>query len=325
MRRKLWFAAAVLFLFLCACGKNRSGSETADESSGEPSIIIKVSDEREEAGSRSETASGAAAWEGAAQEEETASKRLHFVDAFGQEYEVEINDRIEKNPYDPAGFERTGDLLKYEDELFTSRMGIDVSKYQGEIDWKSVREAGIEFAFLRIGYRGYGAAGTINLDQTFRQNIERAQREGIDVGVYFFAQAINEEEAEEEANFVIKHLAEYELQLPVVYDPESILEVEARTDDVTGEQFTRNTIAFCEAVKAAGYAPMIYCNMLWEAYNLDLEELSEYPIWYADYEEYPQTPYRYEYWQYSSEGKVRGVTGETDLNIQFIRKQDIAP
>ncbi len=245
---------------------------------------------------------------------------LHFVDVFGEEYEVEINDRIEKTPYNNAVFERTENSLKYEDDIYSSRMGVDVSRHQGTIDWKSVKEAGIEFAFIRIGYRGYGKEGSINLDQQFKNNIEKAQNEGIDVGVYFFAQAINEEEAREEARFVIEQLKDYDLQLPVVYDPESILDAEARTDDVTGEQFTKNTEVFCSMIKEAGYNPMIYSNMLWEAYELDLEELSEYPIWYADYEEYPQTPYMYEFWQYSNEGRVNGISGRVDLNIQLIRK-----
>ena len=245
---------------------------------------------------------------------------LHFVDVFGEKYEVEINDNITKTPYDDHCFERIGDHLSYDDNTYSSRMGVDVSRHQGVINWSSVREAGIEFAFIRIGYRGYGKEGSINLDQQFDNNIRNAQKEGIDVGVYFFAQAINEEEAKEEAEFVINSLNNYDLQLPVVYDPESRLDAPARTDNVTAEQFTKNTEAFCSMIKEAGYEPMIYSNMLWEAYELDLEKLAEYPIWYADYEEFPQTPYMYEFWQYSNEGCIKGISGGVDLDIQFIKK-----
>lgn len=140
------------------------------------------------------------------------------------------------------------------------------------------------------------------------------------MGVYFFAQAINEEEAKEEAEFVLEHIAGYELQLPVVYDPESILDDEARTDDVSGEQFTKNTEVFCSMIEEAGYQPMIYSNMLWEAYELNLEYLEGYPIWYADYEPLPQTPYHFDFWQYTNEGSVDGIEGRTDLNIQLIPK-----
>lgn len=177
-----------------------------------------------------------------------------------------------------------------------------------------------EFAILRIGYRGYGEEGTLNADEKFAQNMENARKAGIDVGVYFFSQAVNEEEAKEEADFVLEHLKGQELQMPVVYDPEHILEDEARTDDVTGEQFTQNAKVFCKEIEEAGYDAMIYSNMLWEAYELDLEKLLDYPVWYADYEELPQTPYRFSMWQYSSTGSVAGIEGNVDLNIQLLKK-----
>lgn len=87
-----------------------------------------------------------------------------------------------------------------------------------------------------------------------------------------------------------------------------------------GEQFTKNTLLFCELISEAGYEPMIYSNMLWEAYQLDLEQLSAYPIWYTDYEPQPQTPYHFEFWQYSNVGRVDGISGNVDLNIQLIEK-----
>ena len=147
-------------------------------------------------------------------------------------YETEINPNVSSNEYDNGSFTRDGQILSYEDDGYTSRFGVDVSRHQGAIDWKKAREAGVTFAFIRIGYRGYGKEGTLNLDQRFEENIVNAQKEGIDVGVYFFSQAINEEEAREEAEFVLDALEGYELQLPVVYDPESILDAKARTDDV---------------------------------------------------------------------------------------------
>ena len=134
-------------------------------------------------------------------------------------------------------------------------------------------------------------------------------------GVYFFAQAINEAEAKVEADFALKSLAGRSLDLPVVYDPESILDDVARTDNVSGQQFTANTKVFCETIKAAGYEPMIYANMLWEAFELDLSRLKGYPIWYADYEDKPQTPYDFVIWQYTNEGSVPGVEGVCDIDI----------
>ena len=247
-------------------------------------------------------------------------KILEFVDAFWNPYKVKINHDIARKKYRDKNFSYKEGKMIYKDDKYSSRLGVDVSHHQGKIDWEKVKEDGYEFAIIRIGYRGYGTEGTLKLDNRFHENIKDAQRAGLDVGVYFFAQAINEEEALEEAEFVLKHLKGYKLELPVAYDPESILYDEARTDDVTGEQFTKNAKVFCKRIRKAGYEPMIYSNMLWEAYELDLEKLSDYPIWYADYEPLPQTPYDFVMWQYTSSGTVDGIKGRVDLNIQFVGK-----
>ena len=245
-----------------------------------------------------------------------------FVDVYGEEYETIIKVGFPKTEYSDECFWYEDEKTGYDDEIYTSRQGVDVSHHQGSIDWNKVKEAGIEFAVLRIGYRGYGQAGTVNPDKEFKRNIEEAQAAGIDIGVYFFSQAVNEDEAREEADFVLKNLEGYELQLPVVYDPESILNAPARTDNVSGEQFTKNTIVFCEAIKEAGYTPMIYSNMLWEAFEFDMEQLDMYQFWYADYEKLPQTPYAYEIWQYTNVGHVDGINGDVDLDIQFMEQNN---
>ncbi len=272
--------------------------------------------EVQEAGKNTEAASK----EGDAAEKETKEPEiLHFVDVYQNPYQVEINPNVEKHDYKDEAFVHNGDRLSYEgDSNYTYRLGVDVSEHQGYVDWQALKDSGFEFAFIRLGYRGYGQEGRICLDREFHRNIQNAQAAGFDVGVYFFAQAVNEEEALEEANFVLQNLEGYTLQLPVVYDPESILDDEARTDNVSGEQFTKNTEVFCSAVADAGYDPMIYANMLWEAFELDLEELSEYPLWYADYEPVPQTPYHFRFWQYTNQGQVPGITGNTDLNIEMV-------
>ena len=245
---------------------------------------------------------------------------LEFVDVHGEIHQMEVNSNVAPNLYDNQGFLHNGNRMSYGGEDYSYRLGIDVSHYQGEIDWQKVKAAGIEFVFVRLGYRGYGQEGVLKLDTNFEKNMKGARAAGLDVGVYFFAQAVNETEAIEEAEFVLEHLMEYDLQMPIVYDPESILHEEARTDNVTEEQFTKNTKAFCETIEKSGYDAMIYCNMTWQAFKLDLEELEEYPIWYADYEEYPQTPYHFDIWQYSNEGSVDGIQGNVDLNIQMIKK-----
>ena len=245
-----------------------------------------------------------------------------FVDVFGKEYETEIKESVPKSPYKPENFIFDNGRTYYEDDEYYTRQGIDVSNKQGNINWDKVKASGIDFVIIREGYRGYGKAGNLLVDKKFKDNIEGAQKAGLDVGVYIFAQAINTEEAAEEAELVLTNLEGYELQLPVVYDPESILDAPARTDDVSGEQFTENTICFCEMVKDAGYTPMVYSNMLWEAFEFDMEELAlhEYPFWYADYEQLPQTPYAFDIWQYSNEGHVDGIDGAVDLDLMFVKK-----
>ena len=245
---------------------------------------------------------------------------MTFVDAHGEEHKMKIDPDVEKNPYDPDAFQLDGVQMAYEGEDISDyRLGVDVSFYQGKIDWEKVKAAGYDFAIIRLGYRGYGEEGNIHLDEMYKTNIENASAAGLDVGVYFFAQAVNKEEAREEAEFVIDHLEGYELDMPVVYDPESITGDESRTQDVSGKQFTKDARAFCEEIEKAGYESMIYSNMLWEAYEFDLAKLADYPIWYADYEAKPQTPYNFRIWQYTESGQVDGIQGNVDLNIELIK------
>lgn len=254
------------------------------------------------------------------EKEKEEPKEVFFSDVKGEEHEFVLNPNVPKHAYDLSLFQKKGEFMAYEDEDYTSRVGVDVSKYQGKINWKKVKKAGISFVFIRLGYRGYGKAGRLVLDEWYVRNIKRAKAAGVEVGVYFFSQAIDEKEAEEEAEFVLKYVKGYKLQLPIVYDPESIPGQKARTDQVSGAQFTKNTKVFCERIKSAGYEPMIYSNMMWEAYKLDLEYLKGYPVWYADYQKFPQTPYLFEFWQYTESAKVSGIPGRTDLNIQLIKK-----
>ena len=312
------FVVSWIFLFGCGNNTGHLDKDVHVPEGGEVSVVeltipdsdIKVSEDILSAGN------GSADENGSGKEADTVEV-LRFVDAFGEEYETEILEAIPKHEYHRDSFLKDGNLLKYQDEAYTSRIGIDVSKYQSGIDWDQVKAQGIDFVFIRIGFRGYGEAGTINADPSFEEHIKGAQAAGLDVGVYFFSQAVNEEEAVEEAEFVIARLKDYELQMPVVYDPETIKDAAARTDDVSGEQFTANTIAFCNTIRENGYEPMVYSNMLWEAFELDLSRMPEIPIWYADYEPYPQTPYHFEIWQYSEKGQIDGIEGAVDLNLQL--------
>lgn len=254
--------------------------------------------------------------------EDNEEEILHFVDAWGEWHDAVIDPAVPRHSYNWDCLKRNHMDISYKgDTAFSIRKGIDVSHHQGTIDWSKVKAAGYEFAFIRIGYRGYGTTGTVRADREFAANLTNAQAAGLDAGVYFFSQAVNETEALEEAEFVIEQLSGAKLDLPVVYDPELIRDDAARTDNVTGEQFTKNTIAFCEAIRKAGYEPMIYSNMVWEGFLFDMKQLEDYPVWYADYEPIPQTPYQFAFWQYTEKGNVDGVEGIVDLDVQFIKAE----
>ena len=236
------------------------------------------------------------------------------------EYRIPIIPSVPKHNYNWENVKSSKNGLKYytENGKKVSYEGIDVSSHQKDIDWAKVKAAGIDFAIIRVGFRGYGT-GAILIDEYFTKNIEGALAAGIKVGVYFFSQALNETEAIEEAELVIEQLKKYKSKItyPVVYDAEDISNDTARTDGLLGAQITSNCIAFCEKIKEAGYTPMIYANKRWFLTRLDLTRLTDYDMWHAAYVDAPDTPYMYTMWQYSASGKVDGISGTVDLNISF--------
>ncbi len=197
-----------------------------------------------------------------------------------------------------------------------SHMGIDVSKYQGKIDWEKVAADGVEFVFLRLGLRGY-ESGKLVEDETFQTNIQGALAHGIKVGVYFFSQAVTEAEAVEEANFVLERIAPYQIDCPVVFDVEKVGSSTARMYQLTPQERTNVTIAFLDTIEAAGYKSMFYHNMETALLLLELERLENYDKWFAYYGEDLYYPYAYGVWQYSEKGSINGISGEVDMNIAF--------
>ena len=185
---------------------------------------------------------------------------VFFTDYAGLHYFMPLQDAA-KHPYNLGKFTKKGQQIFYGDDKYESVLGIDISRHNGRINWKKVKKAGYQFAFIRIGWRGY-ETGILHVDERFHKNIKGALKAGLNVGVYLFSQAINEEEALEEANLVIEELKNYKdsITMPVVFDPENIYPGPARTDNVSGQQFTKNTIVFLDAIKEAGYDPMIYAN-----------------------------------------------------------------
>lgn len=225
---------------------------------------------------------------------------------------------VPKHNYDWNNIQEKNGFKYYVDEEGnTSKVGIDVSYFQNDIDWEKVKNSGVDFVMLRLGFRGYSGEGKLVVDEKFHQYIQEAQTAGLDTGVYFFSQAITEDEAREEAQFVYEQCKDYELACPVVFDTEKIKGDTARTDELQPEQLTNITIAFCEKIKEYGYEPMIYANAKWLTTKLQLERLLDYSVWYADYQENPLYPYTFEMWQYTESGQVDGIEGNVDINIWF--------
>ena len=204
-----------------------------------------------------------------------------------------------------------------EDGKVASIKGIDVSKYQGVIDWKKVAKAGVKFAMIRMGYRGMNE-GTLELDPYFEANMQGASEEGINIGIYFFSQAISVEEAEEEANYVAGVLSRYEITYPVVFDTEKVTTYNARANDLSMKERTDICIAFCEKIAKQDYIPMIYANTKYMIMGIDLTRLEKYDKWYAYYNPDITFPYDFEMLQYSDTGTIPGIKGSVDLNISFI-------
>lgn len=250
---------------------------------------------------------------------EDTKEMYHFVDVYGNGYDAELLEDVPKSAYNPERLIEEDGYKYYTDENgeVMSKIGIDVSKFQQEVDFQAVKDAGMDFVIIRLGFRGYGEEGRIVEDEMFASNIQKALDAGLEVGVYFFSQALDEKETLEEAQFVLERIKDYEITGPVVFDTEEIKGDAARTDNLEKKQFTDNCITFCDAVKEAGYDTMIYANMKWMAFTLDLERLTEYEKWYADYEPHPQCPYEFSMWQYTEEGSVPGVEGNVDINVWF--------
>lgn len=220
------------------------------------------------------------------------------------------------SPYDWSNLktDESGRLSYVQNGQTISRTGIDVSSHQQQINWNSVAQDGVSFAYIRLGYRG-SSEGTLHVDDFFAQNLSGAKDAGIDVGVYFFSQAITEEEAREEARFVLKQLDGTSLDYPIAFDMEPSPEGGGRADALTREEATAIANAFCDEIQKSGYRAIIYGN----SYDLSKYDLSALTgrIWLAQYDGKPDGSISFVMWQYTPKGTVAGISGSVDLNLDL--------
>ena len=202
---------------------------------------------------------------------------------------------------------------------FKAIRGIDVSQYQGDIDWQAVYDDGIRFAVIRAGGRYYGS-GALFTDDKFTRNLVGAKAAGIEVGVYFFSQAVTEEEAREEARYTAELIGDTELELPVFFDWERVSDTESRTYDLGGTELTDCAVAFCEEAESLGFDAGVYVYSETGYYGYTLSRLGNYTVWASAPGDYPYFYYAHSMWQYSFKGKVDGIDHNCDMDMMFIKK-----
>ena len=229
-------------------------------------------------------------------------------------YWVETLDGVTPYEYDKTCFVVGEHGADYVGEGYTVLQGVDVSGFQRDIDWERVKADGIDFAIIRVGGRLINSGGLYD-DSYFERNIEGALAAGLQVGVYFFSQAISAEEGLEEAEYVLSRLAAYDITMPVAMDWEYM---EGRTYGVEAEQITDGIEAFCSRIQAAGYKPMVYMNGYCGYIKMDLRRLTDAEFWFAQYSDAPTFAYHFAMWQYTAQGQVDGIDGNVDLNLYLL-------
>ena len=290
--------------------KNAAVSETSERST----FAEKAEREREEQKQKEQEA------QELLNDPSTDGKHTLVTTRDGKDEWVLISPYLAKNTYDFTNMEEKAGLKRYmENGKKVSYVGVDISKQTGSVNFMGLKAAGVDYVMIRLGGRGY-STGQITLDENFTENIEGAIAEGLDVGIYFYSQAINQDEAVQEVNFVIQNLEPYRasIKYPVAFDMEFVANDEARIDGLSREDRTAIAVSFMDSVKAAGYIPMFYGDKEWLIKEVDLTKLQGYDVWLAQEADIPDYPYQYAMWQYSSTGVVNGVKGDARLNICFI-------
>lgn len=222
---------------------------------------------------------------------------------------------VPTNPFGRKDFDLS-DGVNYVGSGYVCTRGVDVSEHQGNIDWKKVKDSGIDYAIIRVGRRG-SSKGVLYEDDYYKQNITGALDAGLDVGIYFFSQAITVEEAKQEANYALEMASPYRITMPIYFDWETLPGNDNRTDNLSGAMLTECAIAFCDVIKDAGYIPGIYFNQHQGYYKLDISRLQSYDLWIADYEGWPDFYYAIDSMQYSDNGTVPGISDGCDMDLHF--------
>lgn len=236
--------------------------------------------------------------------------------------------KIAMNSYKTENFRIDEGFMAYFDEKGEkiSHLGCDLSYHNKNVNWAELAASGCEFVMLRCGYRGYTEGGLME-DEKFDEYARAARAAGINVGVYFFTQAVNEEEAIEEANYVLEIIEDHDITYPVAFDTEYINDPKARTnvEDISDELRSKICIAFCERIREFGYYPIIYASENWMRRNMDLKMLTDYEFWAPQYLDENDFLFDFSIWQYTESGSIPGVKGDVDLDISMVDYAQFVP
>lgn len=288
-------------------GKNKDADSVSDNDSNRKKENSKTDEDSTEEGK-----------DGLTDAEADHVNQTKITKSDGTEEWSNISSFITKNKYDENGFIYKDPIMKYyENGKNISYMGVDISKETGLVDFVKLKNAGVQFVMIKVGARGYGN-GQLTVDDTFTDYIQKASEAGLDIGVYFYSQAITKEEALEEANLVYENIKDYHLVYPIAFDMEKVSGDAARTDFLTREEKSNLALVFLDALKNVGYKGIIYGNKEWLIKEINLSTVGTYDIWLSQEGEKPDYPYKYSMWQYTQSGTIDGINGDANLDICFI-------
>lgn len=250
-------------------------------------------------------------------EDEDETKSIQVKHSDGTKEWVDLNEDIPRHKYDFKNLTAEKPLMNYkEDGKIVSKCGVDISANQGEVDFSKLKSAGCDFVMIKVGARGY-SSGNIVTDANLEDNLKAAKKAGLDIGVYFCSQAVNKSEAREEADELMDAISGYNIKYPVAFVMENVDDDMARIEALEQSERTQIAKAFMNRVEDAGYKPMIYGDKEWLLTMVDMEDLQDYEVWFAQDSDEPEYPYEFGMWQYDSDASVKGIKGDAAMILSF--------
>lgn len=300
-----------------------STNKTADELSNGKTSVYDVTDkeslngDKKDENSASENESETETEEETESEEKELPTSIQVRHADGTKEWVDVNEDIPRNKYDYANLTYQKPFMNYkEDGKVVSKSGVDISANQGEVDFSKLKNAGCDFVMLKVGARGY-SSGNLVRDANFKDNIKSAKKAGLDIGVYFCSQAVSKSEARDEADEILDAISGYSVKYPVAFVMETVDDDMARIEALDITERTQIAKAFMNRIEDAGYKAAIYGDKEWLLTMVDMDQLQDYDVWFAQDSDEPEYPYEFGLWQYDSDGKVKGITGDATLIMSF--------